>query len=110
MKFALGVDIGATNTKVALVSEGGEMAGIERFPTGRDDPAQLIGNIGEASARCRGATAICGAGVAVAGFISREHDRLSYNPNLEWMVGFPFGDSLSYALGGPVQLEVDLNF
>ncbi len=107
--FALGVDIGATNTKVALVSGAGEVAGMERFPTGHDDPARLIGEIRTAAARCRGDASIRGAGVAVAGFIDREHDRLSYNPNLEWLVGFPLREAIAETLSVPVELEVDSN-
>ena len=107
-RFALGVDIGGTNSKVALVSDSGEVAGIERFPTGLD-PAALIGNIREAVNRCRGDSAILGAGVAVAGFINAAHDRLSYNPNLEWLVGFPLRDAIAEALGLETTLEVDSN-
>jgi glucokinase len=107
-QFALGVDIGGTNTKVALVSDAGEVAGIERFPTGLDQAA-LIANIREAANRCRGDSTILGAGVAVAGFINAAHDRLSYNPNLEWLVGFPLRDAITDVLGVEVTLEVDSN-
>ncbi len=106
--FALGVDIGGTNTKVALVSDGGKVAGIENFPTGRD-PASLITKVRDAAIRCQGATPIPGAGVAVAGFINPARDRLSYNPNLEWLVGFPLRDAIADSLGAAVTLEVDSN-
>jgi glucokinase len=108
-QFALGVDIGATNTKVALVSDGGEVASIETFPTGRGDTAQLIANVGASAGRCRGSASIRGAGVAVAGFINPARDRLSYNPNLEWLVDFPLRETLADALGVTVVLEVDSN-
>lgn len=107
-RFALGVDIGGTNTKVALVNNAGEVAGIENFPTGRD-PASLIANIRAAAIQCRGPASIEGVGVAVAGFINPERDRLSYNPNLDWLVGFPLRDAIADALGGDVTLEVDSN-
>ena len=107
-RFALGVDIGGTNTKVALVSDSGEVAGIERFPTGLDQAA-LIANIREAANRCRGESTILGAGVAVAGFINAAHDRLSYNPNLDWLVGFPLRDRIAEALDMEATLEVDSN-
>jgi glucokinase len=107
-QFALGVDIGGTNTKVALVSDRGDVAGIETFPTGQNQAA-LIANIREAANRCRGDTALRGAGVAVAGFINSARDRLSYNPNLQWLEGFPLRDALADALGVTVALEVDSN-
>lgn len=105
---ALGVDIGGTNTKVALVSESGDVTAIENFPTGRDS-ALLITNIRDAAVRCRGSASIEGAGVAVAGFINPVRDRLSYNPNLDWLVGFPLRDAIADALGTAVTLEVDSN-
>jgi glucokinase len=106
--FALGVDIGGTNTKVALVSDSGDVAAIERFPTGLDQAA-LIANIREAANRCRGDFAILGVGVGVAGFINAAHDRLSYNPNLEWLVGYPLRQTIAEALGMETTLEVDSN-
>ena len=107
-QLALGVDIGGTNTKVALVSDTGEVSAIENFRTGRDF-ASLITNIREAAVRCRGSASIEGAGVAVAGFINPARDRLSYNPNLDWLVGFPLRDAIADALGSAVTLEVDSN-
>lgn len=107
-QLALGVDIGGTNTKVALVSDSGEVSGMETFPTGRDQAA-LIANVRNAAGRCRGSATIRGAGVAVAGFVNPERDRLSYNPNLEWLVGFPLRDAIADALGIQVDLEVDSN-
>ncbi len=106
---ALGVDIGATNTKVALVSDRGEVSGIETFLTGSNDPARLIANIQEAAGRCRKNASIRGVGVAVAGFLNAARDRLSYNPNLEWLVGFPLRDALADALAVTAILEVDSN-
>jgi glucokinase len=107
-RFALGVDIGGTNTKVALVNDSGDVVGIETFPTGQSQ-VTLIANIREAANRCRGDTTLRGAGVAVAGFINPARDRLSYNPNLEWLEGFPLRDALAEALGVTVALEVDSN-
>jgi glucokinase len=107
-QFALGVDIGGTNTKVALVNDGGEVAGIETFPTGRDQAA-LIANVRDAASRCRGTATLRGAGVAVAGFINPARDRLSYNPNLPWLEGFPLRDAMADTLGLTVALEVDSN-
>jgi len=107
-EFALGVDIGGTNTKVALVSDSGDVAEIETFPTGHDQVA-LIANIREAARRCRGTTTLRGAGVAVAGFINPARDRLSYNPNLHWLERLPLRDAIADALGVTVALEVDSN-
>jgi glucokinase len=106
---ALGIDIGGTDTKVALVSARGDTAMIETFRTGADNARGLIANIREAAQRCCGDIPIRGAGVAVAGFLNPERDRLIYNPNLEWLCGFPLRDALSNALDTSVTLEVDSN-
>jgi glucokinase len=107
-RFTLGVDVGGTNTKVALVSDSGDVAAIETFLTGLNRAA-LIANVRDAASRCRGSASIRGAGMAVAGFLNNKRDRLSYNPNLEWLVGFPLRDEMAQALGVPVTLEVDSN-
>jgi glucokinase len=108
-QFALGVDIGATNTKVALITDAGEVSSIETFLTGRENPARLIASVRDAAGRCRGAAAIRGAGIAVAGFINPGRSQLSYNPNMEGLVGFPLRDALADALGTGAVLEVDSN-
>ena len=106
---ALGIDVGGTNTKVALVSGSGETGSIETFPTGAGNAPALIASIREAAQRCCGDAPIPGAGVAVAGFLNPVRDRLIYNPNLEWLCGFPLRDALSNALDTSVTLEVDSN-
>lgn len=102
MTHALGVDIGGTHTKVALVASSGA-AEVETFRTGTDRQ-RLVDNI-QAAARGHAG----GAGVAVAGFLNAARDRLSYNPNLAWLVGFALRDALADALGTAIQLEVDAN-
>jgi len=108
-RFALGIDIGGTNTKVALVSQSGEVEGIETFLTGRSDPAELVRKIEDAAERIRKDNSIGGAGIAVAGFLNPARDRLSYNPNLEWLVGFPLRDTIANSLRTDAALEVDSN-
>lgn len=108
-RFALGIDIGGTNTKVALVSQSGEVEGIETFLTGRSDPAELVRKIEDAAERIRKDNSIGGAVIAVAGFLNPARDRLSYNPNLEWLVGFPLRDTIANSLRTDAALEVDSN-
>jgi glucokinase len=105
----LGIDIGGTNTKVALVSPSGEVEEIETFLTGRSDPAELVRKIADAAERIRSSKPISGAGIAVAGFLNSSRDRLSYNPNLEWLVGFPLRDTIATSLRTNAVLEVDSN-
>jgi glucokinase len=106
VNYALGIDIGGTNTKVARVSSEGH-ADVVSFPTG-SDTARLITQICESQKRLDSKHG-GGAGVAVAGFLNPARDRLSYNPNLAWLVGFPLRDALAEALGMSILLEVDSN-
>lgn len=105
---ALGIDIGGTTTKVALVNASGETGEIETCETGTDANV-LVANIRNAARRIRGEAPIQGAGVAVAGFLNHAHDRLSYNPNIEWLCEFPLKEALTNALDTNVTLEVDSN-
>ena len=106
---ALGIDIGGTNTKVAVVGDSGEVAAIENFRTGTENPPMLVEKICQAAARCARDNPIRGAGIAVAGFVNPARDRLSYNPNLAWLEGFPLRDAIAGALAVPATLEVDSN-
>jgi glucokinase len=106
---ALAIDIGGTNTKVALVSGSGDTGEITTFATSAGKAPELIASIRDAAQRCCGGALIRGAGVAVAGFLNPARDRLIYNPNLPWLCEFPLKDSLSGALGVGVTLEVDSN-
>jgi glucokinase len=45
----------------------------------------------------------------VAGFINPARDRLSYNPNMAWLEGFPLRAAVADALCTTVALEVDSN-
>jgi glucokinase len=101
----LAIDIGGTSTKVGIVTAGPTLADVQVFPTGDRDPDALVENI-----RCCAVyTGISAVGVGVAGFVNPERDRLIYNPNLKWLVGFPLRDAIRTAFGVPVALEVDSN-
>ena len=103
------VDIGGTWTKIGLVDERGDVRHFSRVPTaGPADrfSALLIGQIGESVAREPGVEAI---GVSVAGFIDGGRSRMTYNPNLPWLVDFPLQAALRDAFGIPVRIEVDSN-
>jgi len=103
----LGIDIGGTSTKVALVGCGGETGAIETFPTG-GETQRLLARIRDAAHRCCGGASLP-AGGAVAGFLDPARNRVLYNPNLQWLAGFPLKEALSQTLDTEVTLEVDAN-
>ena len=112
--FAIGVDIGGTGTKVAVVDSGGEMQHNAAFPTPRASPSSFVLNLCGAiletkrKAESQGIE-IAGLGIAVAGFINAAHDRLAYNPNLAWLEKYPLLDAIRSEVDLPMVLECDSN-
>ncbi|MEN6604927.1 MAG: ROK family protein [Bryobacteraceae bacterium] len=111
--WALGIDIGGTNTKVALVGREGHIEALETIPTRPEDSGaqapELVRRITESAGRCLQGYPAEAAGVAVAGFVDDGRESMIYNPNLPWLADFPLKSALSRALGMPVVLEVDSN-
>jgi len=113
---ALGIDIGGTSTKLAIVAGGdGSILAAKSIPTSNQGaPSLLLPAIVEAAqalvelARAEGHN-ISGAGIAIAGFLDERRDRLVYNPNLQPLVGYPLLANLSVHLQMPAILEVDSN-
>jgi glucokinase len=48
-------------------------------------------------------------GVAIAGFLSPERDRMIYNSNIAWLEDFPLRDRLAREFALPIEMEVDSN-
>jgi len=112
--FALGVDIGGTGTKVAVVDSGGAIQHNTVFPTPRESPSSFVRNLCDVilatkrKAELQGFE-IEGLGVAVAGFINAAHDCLAYNPNLAWLEKYPLLDAIRTEIDLPMVLECDSN-
>lgn len=109
LRQAIGIDIGGTNTKLAIVSENGEIEHLENLPTAarsesRDYVDQLIQSIGRLIDRAL----ITGIGIAVPGFLSEDRRSIRYNPNTPALVGIDFVELLDH-FHLPVRLEQDLN-
>jgi len=107
--LALGIDIGGTNTKVALVNRHGEVPTLETIPTEGGAPNRLIAPLISICDSVRAGKALDGVGIAVAGFLDGKRDRLLYNPNLAPLEGYPLLDRFRSRFEVPVHLEVDSN-
>jgi glucokinase len=103
---AIGIDIGGTSTKLAIVDSNGTVEGFTRIPT--EPPLDVFMN---ALAEQVGllASGVEGIGVAVAGFIDPAHSMMTYNPNIPWLEGQPLRAELHRRCNLPVRLEVDSN-
>lgn len=107
------VDIGGTSSKAAVLDDAGQLHLIDSIPT-LPDAASFLDRLGDLIDRTlvKSKTAnfaVGGIGVAVAGFVSAERDRLLYNANLSWLEGFPLKERLAQRFDFPVELEVDSN-
>ena len=47
MKYAVAIDIGGTNTRVALVNENLEITDRQQFATNPEDPEETLGKIAD---------------------------------------------------------------
>lgn len=118
-RWIVGVDIGGTNTVVALVPfEGGEPRALRSLPTEAEDGADaVIERIVDAvrasveevlSEEGESREAIAGMGIGSPGPLDRSTGIVIETPNLGWK-DFPLRDRLSEAVGLPATLDNDAN-
>lgn len=108
MKYAIGVDIGGTNTRVALVDEKMQMIERIQFPTDIDEPSNTLKQIGETVKSFN--KDICGIGLSCPGPLDLIHGKIleTTNLNKKWH-NFSISKELSNYCGYPVYLENDAN-
>ncbi|MDD2715647.1 MAG: ROK family protein [Candidatus Wallbacteria bacterium] len=105
----MGIDVGGTNTRLALINEQGELVKSSRFSTlsYKDSTAFLDKLLREIVPLIKGEAPI-GIGIAVPGVVDASGTVLRYAPNLNW-IDIPMGKALSDRTGLPVYLENDAN-
>jgi len=105
---AIGIDIGGTHTKLAIVSDYGEIQQIETLPTTtRDDPKEYLEHLVRQIEKLID-NSIAGIGIAAPGFLSNDRRSIRFNPNTPALVGIDFVTLLD-RFHLPVHLEQDLN-
>lgn len=107
------VDIGGTSTKFGIFSPPERMTFLESIETS-GSPEVFAGLVCGALERTRqvavkGGGGVLGIGVAVAGFLNEERDRLLYNSNISWLEGYPLRAHLQSEFDLDIELEVDSN-
>jgi glucokinase len=112
--FAIGVDLGGTNLRIAAVSEDGTL--LQKVTTGtqvargRDSViAEMCDAIHELSERFSGSARLLGAGIGVPGIIDKRTGMLRESPNLPGWHDYPVLQAIEHRLGAPVILENDAN-
>ncbi len=111
--YAIGVDLGGTNLRVAVFRPDGEMLEKVSVPTnigaGRE---HLMQTIAEGIRKVTGehpGERLLGIGIGVPGFILLEKGIITKSPNLPGLENFPIRDELERMLGSKVILENDAN-
>lgn len=114
MNFAIGVDLGGTNLRIAAVAEDGKL--LEKVTTGTklalgrdaviDEMTDAIKNL---SSKLGGARQLLGVGIGVPGIIDAHTGMLRESPNLPGWSDYPVRDEIERRLATPVLLENDAN-
>jgi len=107
-KFAIGIDLGGTNLRVALVSAEGEIVRKIRKTSAERVFETLLESIDELS-RAHVGDNISGIGLGVAGLIDRNRGRVFTSPNLRAIEGLDLVHELKTRFGMPVFIENDAN-
>ncbi len=112
--FAIGVDLGGTNLRIAAVDADGNL--LEKVTTGtqvskgRD---YVVGEMTDAikalSGKFNGRMRLEGVGIGVPGIIDKRTGMLRESPNLPGWDDYPVRDEIEQRLSAPVILENDAN-
>lgn len=114
MGFAIGVDLGGTNLRIAAVDEHGRL--IEKVTTGtqvklgRDAViSEMAAAILDVSAKFTRSSNLIGVGIGVPGIIDKRTGMLRESPNLPGWDDYPVRDEIEKRLQTTVVLENDAN-
>ncbi len=112
--FAIGVDLGGTNLRIAAVDNAGDL--LEKVTTGtqvargRDHViTEMCDAIRELAAKFSRDMHMLGAGIGVPGIIDKRTGMLRESPNLPGWHDYPVRDAIERRLEAPVILENDAN-
>ena len=105
----IGVDLGGTKIEGIALSPTGEILSRHRRPTPRDDYIGTIGAVVDLVTQLEAETKQTGrVGIGMPGAISPQTG-LVKNANSTWLIGRPFAEDLTGALGRPLRLANDAN-
>jgi glucokinase len=112
--FAIGVDLGGTNLRIAAVDENGllleKVTTVARLALGRDQViSDMCDAIRQLATKFKGSSALLGVGVGIPGIIDLETGLLRESPNLPGWSEYPVREDIERRLNAPVILENDAN-
>lgn len=108
MRYAVGIDVGGTNTRVALIDEQYHIVERVQFSTNTTDPYAVIQRLCDEIKNFN--KEICGIGMSCPGPLDLLQGKILETPNLQgkWW-GFPIAEELQKACKVQVFLENDAN-
>jgi glucokinase len=107
-KYAIGIDLGGTNLRVALVSEEGEIVRKVKKSSSEEVLGSLLGSLLESIDEVNNGK-IVGIGLGVAGIIDRKNGRVFSSPNLRAVEGIDLIHGIHQKFPVPVFIENDAN-
>jgi len=112
--FAIGVDLGGTNLRIAAVDSNGKT--LEKISTSTEVSRgrtlvidEMCAAIQQTVTKLRGAGELAGIGIGVPGIIEMHTGMLRESPNLPGWHDYPVRDEIERRLGTTVVLENDAN-
>lgn len=103
-QYAIGIDLGGTNLRVALVSEEGDVVKKTKVPSIEHLEESLFSSIAEVFT-----DGVIGIGIGVAGLIERENGVVMVSPNLPAIEGIHIVSKVQEKFGVPAYIENDAN-
>jgi len=109
-KCYLGIDLGGTQVKVAVVNATGEIIEENVFPNNINSvPEEVIGQIAVSAKAMKNFKNLSGTGIGVAGDIDQENGVVRFSPNLPAWKNTPLRDMLEESVPGPIIVDNDAN-
>ena len=109
MKKYIGIDIGGTAVKSALVGEDGKILRRSSIPTVATRPyKEIAADIAEQIKALSGGETVEGVGIGCPGAIDSAHGLIKYSNNLYWK-DVPLGEELKRLTGWSVHISNDAN-
>jgi glucokinase len=106
-KYVIGVDLGGTNIRAALIDKDGKVVNKAKAATGKD-PLQVLFKLLE-SVFADNTQEVGGIGIAVAGLIDRENGVVMRSPNVPALDGVKLRSEIADRYKTPVVVENDAN-
>jgi glucokinase len=109
----IGIDLGGTTIKGAIVSSTGEILHESRIDTEQQSGERLFTQVVETINSLRGdpraGSRVAGVGIGIPGLVNRKTNRIEIMPNLPEIADLDITDELTRASGLPVILDNDAN-